>query len=355
MKRLHIIFSIILVFFVAAPYSYADTMSMEDGQITMELPAGWNVITTEQYSQEAGDYFDITEDQAETYLQTAGKVFLGEKTFKNGGTNHQSSLEISYNPYSDNTGSYDEYTTEDLEDIYDDEGESIISTVFNYEDGPNASGTPKVVNGKWGPFIQIDLTDQDAETGNDKYRLYYTVKEGVIISFVLTSEGGAPTADEIKDVEAMIKSYEDTDYYYSYMGLNEDEDDTYSNEDDFGGGITAVAIIIVVAAGIFAFLKSEGQGRSASRQSRNQNQGANANRPQERPVMAEEKSPKRTIPKFQSIKADGKAVVMRSAGGSKKAKSAEESYTASLKTLLDSGLLTKEEYREMLNRHNRRR
>lgn len=357
MKRLHIIFSIILVLFLAAPYCYADSMNMESGQISMDVPAGWNVITTEQFSQEAGTFFDITEKQSIDYLQTAGKVFLGEKTFKRGDKSHKSSMEINYNPYTNDMESYDEYAEEDLKAIYETEGTTIISEALNNDDDFETSGDPKIINGTWGPYVQIDLMNQDTKYGKANCRLYYTVKEGVLVSFIFSSYEGSPQADEIKDAEAMVKSYEDTGYYYDYTGIDDEVDDTYYDDGD--NWITImIPIIIAVIAGTLGLLKKSGDtGRTAntSSQPKMQKQQVVVNQQQERPVMAEEKTPKRIIPKIQPIKADGKTVAMRSASGPRKAKSSEESYEASLKTLLDSGLLTKDEYRDMLDKHNRRR
>ena len=58
------------------------------------------------------------------------------------------------------------------------------------------------------------------------------------------------------------------------------------------------------------------------------------------------------IPKIKSVKADGKAIQVRDSGPAK-AKTPDESYLESLRTLMASGLLTKEEYRDMVDAHNR--
>lgn len=376
MKRLRILFFVCVIVVFTASFSYGESMSLQDEQISFELPAGWADLEPGEYDRITKEYYNAAEEELEESREDAAELLLLKyKEF----AGVPCTVELLY--ASDNYGQldYEDCDEEELSSYFDDYGYPFIQDMLpQSQNSVEISQGEEILSGDWGPFLVGDVKEQTIMAKDIRYRVYYTVKEGCTVTILLTCYGTQIPSQAEAEAEQMVKSFSDEGYYTFYIGsgdtFEDDEFDDVWDDESSSFDITGLMFVLiglgpVIAAAVNFWNKKDDEGAGAS-------VSMEDNRPEKQVVQMKETPPEQTrrelpkplktpkpkpnpkaaVSKFYPVKEDGKVVQVRSRETSqpRRAKTSDESYLSSLKTLLDSGLLTKAQYREMIEKHNKR-
>lgn len=378
MRRLWILFFTVAVIFSTASFSYGESVSLRDGQIDFELPNGWEDMEPGEHDQLIQEYYGDTAEELENYGdETSELLLLKYKEF----AGMPATVELLYD--NDPYGQIDftDCDEADLAEYFEDYGyEWIDSTLLpqgeHYREITRDEQLLEAV-GSGDIFVQANVKEETEIEKSIQYRVYYTVKNNCVITILLTCYGDEVPDQMEAEATQMVTGFSDDGYYNVYDGAIYEDDEGLWEEDDSSGGVGVffllAALVPLVTAGINLLNKNEDKKSAAA--SVFKKVGDSGSQAESAPVEASQPAPaQKTQPvsvsqkpskpaeqirakasKFYPLKADGKVVQVRSTESARpsKAKTADESYLGSLKTLLDSGLLTKEQYREMVEKHKR--
>lgn len=370
MKRLWILFFAFAIMVSAAPFSYGQSLPLRDGQINFELPDGWEDMEPGTYDQLTQEYYNATAEELENYDDVVSELLLlKHKEF----AGMPATVELLYSNDDYGQIDYADCDEEELAEYFDDYGyeltESVLPKGENYRETSRDQQLLET-SASGDVFIQANVKEQTETEKEIRYRVYYTVKSGCVITILLTCYGDQVPSQAEAEAEQMVTGFSDDGYYDVYAGNGEvfgdDEDfDLWEDEDssDGMGMIFLLLAIAPVAAAALRFWSKKEDGPPAassafSEEEEPRKEAASAEVSQSAPVSREpreQKQAKAKASKFYPLKADGKVMQVRSRESAQpgRAKTADESYLGSLKTLRDSGLLTKEQYQEMVEKHKR--
>lgn len=370
MKRLRILFFALVVMVSTASLSYGESMSLQDGQIGFDLPDGWEDMEPGAYDQLTQEYYNATVEELENYDDVVSELLLLKyKEF----AGMPATVELLYSNDDYGQIDYRDCDEEELAEYFDDYGYALIDDLLpKGEHDREFSRDQQLLetSASGDIFVQANVKEETETEKDIRYRVYHTVKSGCVITILLTCYGDQVPSQAEAEAEQMVTGFSDDGYYDVYAGNGEvfgdDEDfDLWEDEDssDGMGMIFLLLTIAPVAAAALRFWSKKEDGPPAassafSEDEEPQKEAASVEVSQPMPIQREpqeQKQSKAKASKFYPLKTDGKVVQVgsRESAQSSRAKTADESYLGSLKTLLDSGLLTKEQYREMVEKHRR--
>lgn len=352
MRKLRILVLMLMVMALAAPFSFAAEQTFGDGQIKMEIFEDWQVVEESDAKETLKEIYGCSEEEASNYMEYYYSLVMA----KNASLDPKALMQLSYSTDYDEGSGVDFFTCtdEELEVYYKDQGGKEVlenAALFLTFGMTEADDEIDFFETPWATFIHQEKKES-LQSGVQLYHnFYFTMRDCAVITFDLTT-AGAPTAGAIDDMEKMLSSFSDDGWYDSYTlaANSEPYEDAYGidGEDASGEILFSVFIVMIIVAGAVVARMSKGR----------RIHGRTHNRPEtmavERKTAGEAKTDKEQIriPKAKPIKADGKEIRVKD-GEKVRAKSPDESYMDSLHTLLASGLLTKEEYRDMVEAHYR--
>ncbi|MCQ4638136.1 hypothetical protein NE619_15480 [Anaerovorax odorimutans] len=364
MRKLRILFSLFVIMLLAAPFSYGAKQSFGDGKIEVDMPDGWQVVDEADYESVVRAVCGCTQETAAGYMEYFHSIMMAEDPSADPKAMMQLLYTTEYEE--DRQADFNEYSREELEDFCrDEDGKTVLqdAILFLTFGAPEIGDEFEVLSTDWGNFIHAQVRERTDSPGAYIYhQVYFTMRDSAVITFCLTTNG-PPAKKSLQDMESAVTSFSDSGWYDSYTVYGEDdgdyEDYDYGTDGDVWTSFIVIAIILVIGGGLAAQKK---RGMSSSRMRRaasNKGQGGGqqqSDRSMDRHTAFSssetEKKGRIKIPKMKSVKADGKMVQVRNESTGR-AKTPDESYMESLRTLLDSGLLTKEEYQDMIEAHNR--
>lgn len=209
----------------------------------------------------------------------------------------------------------------------------------------------------------------------------------MVHNLMVFSEGDSSgvTSKESEIAQKIVNTYCDYGYYNEYVGIGIEDYDDYEEEEDADSGFGFV-VPIILAIGAFVLKVFEQRTKSPSKPKKAKKKSAAINLPFEKKdprsathdiakktgrkiftpknktddlQLFADKMPKRNPPKRQLASAAPKhksSQTSRTTTAQRKsqyASTAEERYIKSLEVLRKSGLLTKEEMQEMIDKHRR--
>lgn len=341
MKKIRILFFAVVVFLLsAASFAYGETVFLEDDQIQIDVPQGWSDVPEETYSDLIPSYVeqeDFDPENAEDY----GLLMVRHKAFSEGGSQRDVTMELLYLEDYEGQVNYDECSEEQLESYYLDYSEAVMDRMLPQTTNTRSwSYAFQTVEGEWGPFLIQDMQEESDDGKKINYHLYYTVKEGCIVGFLLTSAGGQMPEQAVSEGDETVISFVDEGYYENYVGVYEDDDEYEEPGFDSieGGSFLAEILIVLVVAGIGGLVSMAKRSETRS--------GSHAFGSLKKKSSVQEKST--AAP--QKIRTEEKPLKRSSA----QTADADKNYIESLKTMVKSGLLTKEQYQEMVEKHRKK-
>lgn len=266
---------------------------------------------------------------------------------------------------------------------YDEYGEEVLKDIIGEisEDELLSLGEPEYYQSEWVTYLKVKAVFEK-ENGGDRYDslIYITADsvEDMLINKVMIFSGhnGAVTAEEMEsEVQPVIDSFYDYGYDEKMAGVSED-DDYYGDSSDTGfvfGEYFEIFIGLIVLICVVLFKR--GFGSRISEKLSNRRAGKNPagkhlykegkkgpaaealykksrKNPAENPLHKIRRREKKTQVEHEFRKrSESKA--HSSIHKFTRSPDAEDRYIESLKTLLKSGLLTREEMNEMIEKHNR--
>ena len=267
---------------------------------------------------------------------------------------------------------YDDYVyfdgdTSEAEEYYDAGGRDTLEDFYS-EEYPNSSvtlGEESVFEGEWDTYIMVPVSVEGGETPGDQL-VYFTARssfndspdDGPVstvdrILIFGNEEGGSMTAADIQDVaEPIVNGFYDFGYDDILMGdidsdISDDYDYDYADDDTDGastlidGLMSALSTLIPIAVIVIVMIILFRRIRRNKRMSR----GYGDARPDRR--KKDEKKNESRAERYTAGKNDGDVTKVRA--------DASDGYLRSLDTLRKSGLVTREEMRELLERYERNR
>lgn len=345
LKRLTALLAVLLVMASGSAVVYADTYhELRDTEIELLLPESWECdevdrSISEGYSYEwiAETYEDI-DDDSELWMDL---YYMHDFI---GGT------EVC-NITGDDDGQeyFDLYGRDAIETLYDelDWGESIEFGEVSLYEGEYGDQLMVPIKGDYGDGTVFDnVIYLDCET------VYEANEDGAravvhMIKMFYRSDELPMDAADIKTAEEIADNFYDYGYYEKgYFGKGGMGSEIF----DFILTILPFVVLIpgMIAAGIKKLPDLLGESDSASKKNKQEKKKPT-------PMPAEKKSfgKKRRKQMTAEIKRLERKPAVSS--GPKKAMTSEERYLQSLHTLRKSGLLTREEMADMLERHERNR
>ncbi|MCI9596203.1 MAG: hypothetical protein HFE75_02690 [Firmicutes bacterium] len=370
MKRLWILLFSLAVMVSTASFSYGGSMSLQDGWISFELPDGWEDMEPGRRDQLTQEYYNVSwADLESDQGKEAELLFFKYKEF----AGVPATVELLY--ASDYYGQIDyrDCGQEELAEYFDDYGYELIESILpkGENDREISLDQQQLETSESGDvFIQANVKVETETEKELQYRIYYTVKSSCVITVLLTCYGDEVPSQAEAEAEQMIMGFSDDGYYDLYTGngeIFEDDEGLWDDDSSSGTGMIFLLLAIApIAAAAWNFWKKEADGPPAAARAFSEGSEGEEKREQAAPAEVSQpvsvpreplkkENPKEKLSKFYPLKADGKVVQVRSKENLRPsgARAADESYLDSLKTLLDSGLLTKEQYREMIEKHKR--
>ena len=325
---------------------YADEYyDIRDGDISMTFPDGWEVTEIDPYDSNDKPYEHIVNAKAPQTDDPNGKLQLD--------------MYFYCDVPSDDEYIYLSGDEAAAMDYYDKYGELAIADIVykteyeQYGDVDLSCGEAEFFDGEWDGFLRVpvDVTaDVNGDGKAESYRdlVYITASttdnENYVVSKILVFHNDGDffaytkwqeTSEDIAD------EFYDYDYDNNMTGDGADYSGDYVSEMDIGEIIerilSAVVPLLAIASIVVALVRKL-PGKSGKRV--NRRKAANNTDMQTRPSVEKEKPKKPRKPEFAKMPVC--------------TNDAEQRYMESLKTLYKSGLLTRSEMNEMIEKHQRR-
>lgn len=358
MRKFRMLMLLMLIVLLAAPLSYGSEQTFGDGQVKIDLPENWQVVDEADREDVLRVVCSAEEKEVSQYMDYYHSLMMAEDP----SADPKAMMQILYTTdYSDAAEmDFSDCTDEELEAFYQEqEGKSVLenAVLFLTFGVTETSDEMEILSNSWGKFIHAQMTETMQDGSKLYHQMYFTKKGSAVITLSLTTSG-PPSKQSVGDIEEVVSSYSDDGWYDDYMMAADTDsyDDEYSDSDD-GWMVYAFLIIIVVCAVIYVAAgkrtnsAAAGYGRRPADRKQEQVQ-MTAGETTGYPPASDKRKVSIKLPKTKSVTADGKSMQVRDSQ-EVKAKTPDESYLESLRTLMDSGLLTKEEYRDMVEAHNR--
>ncbi len=346
LKRLTALLAVLLVMVSGSAVVYADTYhELRDTEIELLLPDSWEYDEIEKSLSEGYSYewiADVYENVSDDNGLWMGLYYMHD--FIGG-------AEVC-NITGDDDGQeyFDLYGKAAIETLYDelDWGESIEFGEVSLYEGEYGDQLMVPIEGDYGDgttfyhVIYLDCETVYEENEDGERAVVHMIKMFYRGDELLMDEADIKTAEEIAD------NFYDYGYYENgYFG----KDDGIGSEIfDFILTILPFVVLIpgMIAAGIKKLPDLLGESDSASKKNKQEKKKPT-------PMPAEKKSFGKK--RRKQMTAETKRLERKPAvsSGPKKAMTSEERYLQSLHTLRKSGLLTREEMADMLERHERNR
>ena len=342
-KRVVAIITALMMFIPMA--AYADTEEFMDGAITMDVPEDW-----ECYDSDTSTHYALGE-YSNTHIFTA----MRDKAVFN------MMCIVDEDCYMDDAK---DYSYEDQKDSYLDGGKAIVKKLL--EDIADGYGFSLQVVGD----VESEYTDYlkikvkfDNDACHDIYVYFAESYEGLHEVFVLKPfniQTGRLSDGDIEDAEYMIASLEfdeadfadyfNDEYYYDADFSDDEEyydDEDYDYDDEWEDDetdITGFIMFIIAAISLISFLSGLGKSESSEGDGDEAEELKYESYVEDREEKVEvEKEEESSIKVPYIEREEPEEVTYQSSAG----------YEESLKSLLDSGLITKKEYKELLKKHGK--
>lgn len=324
---------------------YGDELHyIRDNDIDFYLPDGWNVeeIAPEESS---GSPF-------ETILNSSGDGM---------------SFDVYYHKGETEDFVYFDGEDSDAASYYENQGKAVVEEFYDevYPESRVNIGNYEIYEGDWDTYIKVEahiISGPDMGT----QVVYFTARNSIADTsdaemkqivdrlLVFRSESGTATAAEIdKTAEPIANEYYDFGYDDYLMGYSGPEGDDISYYDDADYGQTAFQNVIeilstliplLVLAVVFIIIFRR------VRKRRNTVLRGTYFADREKSLRSEKY---KTIDRDKKSKKDRHKIDYREVESDKNIRNREESYIRSLETLRKSGLVTKDEMRELLEKYER--
>lgn len=254
----------------------------------------------------------------------------------------------------------------DAASYYENQGRTVVENLYNeiYPESQVTLGSYELFEGDWDTYVKTDVNISGG-SGAGTQIVYFTAKNSMtdtadsetkqIVDRILIfgSENGEATAEELDEIaESVANEYYDfgyDDYLMGYSGPEEDDSSYYDNA-DYGQtafqnviGILSTLIPFIVLAVVFIIIF-----RRVRKRRNSLTRGYSSNR--EKNTYSKKYKTKDRNKKAEKDRHNPDYIP---AATDKKLSRREESYIRSLKTLRDSGLVTKSEMRELLEKYER--
>lgn len=360
MRKFRMLLLLLVMMLLAAPFCYGSEQSFGDGQVKVDFPGSWRVVDEADRKDVLRVVCSGTEEEVSQYMDYYHSLLMAEDP----SADPKAMIQILYSTdYGDDDQmDFSDCTEEELEVFYrDQDGKEVLdnAALFLTFGLTDSTDEAEVVLTDWGKFLHTQMKESMKDGSQLYHQMYYTMKGSAVITLSLTTSG-PPSEQSVKDMEKVVSSFSDSGWYDDYIldseAVDGYEDDYEENDVGWIGFAIPVIVLTIVAMTVAAQKKAKG-GKTGYDRKRPAGVGQERERmtASENTAYSASEKKKHTgikIPKTKSVKADGKAIQVRDSGPAK-AKTPDESYLESLRTLMASGLLTKEEYRDMVDAHNR--
>lgn len=366
MKKLRILFSVLAILILMAPASYGKQLSFGDGQIEADVLDSWELITEEESSEELLDAFGWSKEEAFDQMSEQHIVLLGQR--RSGKQTER--LEIRYGYDDEYREDYKDYTEDELEEYGQTYYlEQILSgAVTGMETfGSESWDDPEVIETSWSSFVCSRGAVANGGT-TTYYAVYDTVVEGTQASLIFSSQDADFSSSQKKEMDSIVSSYYDDGYYTAVWDDSEyDYDDEYDDDENYdsyeiGTAVPWIIVFIwfIAFLGLVLFKKASTEGKSVTGFVKEKAAGHDLSSITGNAIFAKKDRKKGAEKQAGSSTARrknfaGENTFREAEYRTGSAGASDESYLKSLKTLLDSGLLTRAEYQEMVEKHRSRR
>lgn len=327
----------IMIFSCAVVYG-EEYYDLRNGDISLVLPDNWVYNESEPEESEGLPYEMIAQafcDDEDAVPLCVDIFFMSESI------PHNESYYIDEGE-EEALRYYEKYGRETLETLYNNVGWTTSVTI----------GEPEYYSSQWNSFLVVPVSGMDIEGDSYSDIVYLTCgmiygdEEETIVHRILTfynDEGKVLTAEDLETVKRIADDFYDYGYYEEPLFGGAFGEDT----DGFSVilGIMCTAISVLVAGiGIVNNLKKKLEWKR---------EGKPKQPPKRKDKMKPEKVKKFTTKVSHDHIGDivRKNQIDRKDG--RRTSTSEERYMESLRTLRKSGLLTREEMQDMLERHER--
>ena len=315
-----------------------------DNDIDFYLPDGWDV--------EEIDPEESSDSGFEAILESSGDGMTFDVYYHKGETEDF----IYFDGEDSDAASY-----------YENQGKAVVEGFYDevYPESQVNIGNYEIYEGDWDTYIKVEVNIAGGPD-NGTQLVYLTARNSMTATadsetkpvvdrlLVFGSETGTATAAEINEIaEPIANEYYDFGYDDSLMGYNDSEESSGSYYDDTDYGpttfqnvmgtlLTFIPFIIIVVVFIIIFRRV--------RKSRNALLRGTYSADRKKSMRSEKY---KTIDRDKKSEKDKHKTDYRKAGSDKNIRNREESYIRSLKTLRSSGLVTKAEMHELLEKYER--
>lgn len=358
MKRRLIPLFVLIMILSATTVCYGDnTEKFKYDLISVSFPSSWEIVNEEDEMESVAEGTDFSWLEIEDLFIENDMIFFASK----GSESSKMWLQLRYLSSPETEGYSIEdtysYTKSELKEFHDTYGDEIIEDLTGSMDRDLVI-KESVYENDTDCYIKVTLKN---ESRGKEDIIYYMPREGSVVAFIAGGSKKSLTKKETSELEKSIISTFSDDGYYDY--LSGDESEGMEDYDDFPVDTVTGIIVAVIVFLIYRVRKTMAENGYTGVDGAAQavetiisdikgkfNRGDNGTSVS-RPAQPKKKSTTLYTP-ANGQQRDRKT---NSLPEQKRDSTSSRRYMESLKSLLDSGLLTREEYNEMVAKYKNRR
>lgn len=384
-SRFAAVLMVIVLLMSTAAAVYAESYSMRNGQINMELPESWNAMEYDVGVDEFSDGWAEQIFEADNGTGITGELYYIAQRAEY--LEYEESLPYLYMDSED-----------DLQTYYEDYGENVLNDFYQeyLEQDLTLSAEPKYYANDWIHYLELEATAAVSDGGKETRQLIYLTAQADMVHKIFIFQDPGVKSDYAalrKAAQPIMDSFYDYGYDEEMVGEHADSSNSvFPLDGDWMSQVVPIIVVILVIIISYNKAKQNKSGRKRSaipKAARTQKKSESMGMPDQRkhadwkdlikPQNLNPKNTKSQSPKKRSArqagegaghahmqgegftrKNDGKSErsartnTLSEAGKKRQyrpAQSSLESYDECLKTLMKSGLVTRAEYNELLEKH----